>query len=81
VGRLGLTKITLPLKKVINHVHVYDLFEGFDDVDDNTFERLAQLLQFSWSLWVRQKYPQREVFVDLRIDQAEYGPTLLVYQS
>lgn len=70
------------IEKNINHVRIYDVFANcVDDVDDLVFERIGKLLQFSWSGYLRQKFPDRKIIVTYLNDEQEYSPTLSVYQE
>ena len=72
---------TMDLEKVVNHLHIYDLFDGSpDDISEEVFVQAGQILRKSWQLWLDSQFPDRKILVELSVDEGEYGPTLYVFQ-
>lgn len=78
--RLGNDRVAI--EKVINHVHVYDVFANFTTkLEDSIFERIGRLLQLSWSIYLRREFPHKRIIVDYSNDENDYGPIVYVYQA
>jgi hypothetical protein len=72
----------ISLEKMINHVHLYDIFaQCTDDVDNSVFVNIGKTLQYSWINHFKQILPKKEIIVDYINDESEYGPTLYVFQK
>jgi hypothetical protein len=70
------------IEKVMNHVHVYDIFANCTDkVPDSVFEKVGKLLQFCWSIYLHHEFPNKSVIVSYINDENDYGPTLYIYQE
>lgn len=70
------------IEKVLNHVHVYDIFGNCqDEIEDVVYEKIAFLLQKIWKYHFKDSYPEKNIVVELIINESEYGPTLYVYQN
>lgn len=70
------------LEKLINHVHIYDLFANCnEDVEDDVFEKFGELLKTSYSLALKAMYPEREFIVSLTVGDMDYGPVLLFFEK
>ncbi len=68
-------------EKVINHTHLYDVFDGCsDDVDDRVFEQLANVMALSWQLVLREKFPSKTFKVEVSNTDQDYGPVISFYQ-
>lgn len=65
------------VEHMINHVHVYDVFDKAEmDTPEWAFEEVAQLLFDSWKMWFETKHPALHIEVHRWGSDAEYGPTL-----
>ncbi|MBL1181578.1 MAG: hypothetical protein HND27_10775 [Bacteroidetes bacterium] len=72
----------LTLEKMINHVHLYDIFAHCtDDIDDSVFENVGKTLQYSWEIYFKYMFPNKEIVVKYTNNENEYGPTLFVFQK
>ncbi|MFT3675207.1 MAG: hypothetical protein QM781_04845 [Chitinophagaceae bacterium] len=70
------------IEKMINHVHVYDLFDHRSgNVSESVFDEVGKLLQTSWSCYFRFKYPEWQIAVEYSNSDQDYGPTLYVYRK
>ncbi|WP_164487536.1 hypothetical protein [Pseudomonas sp. R3-18-08] len=68
-------------EKMINHTHLYDVFEGCsEDVDDRVFEQLAVAVALSWRLVLSDKFPGRKFTVDISNSDQDYGPVVTFWQ-
>ena len=66
------------IERVINHVHLWDLFD-FDreDLPDETINDLARVLASTWRCALQNRFPHRTFEVRLILeDPEEYGPTI-----
>ena len=80
--RQKLNNDSIAIEKVINHVHVYDIFTNCtDQIDDATFKNIGKLLQLSWSMYLNKVFPDKQIIVMYSDDESEYGPTLTVHQA
>jgi len=69
------------LEKIINHIHIYDLFENCsDEIEEATFIEIANLLKTTWDNFFKIKFPTRKIVVELTNYETDYGPTIMVYQ-
>lgn len=70
------------VKKVINHLYIYDLFGGLKEtVDDKTFEQVGKLLQRSWKLHLSNRFPNKKITVEYSHTDEDYGPLIVVFQQ
>ena len=65
------------IEKVVNHVHVWDLFD--DNKDSRLLIDIAQMMRLCWLCSAKHSLPDRKVEVDLMVDESEYGPTLTLF--
>lgn len=73
----------MQLESIINHVHIYDLFEAdeeSDDLDEKVWDGIAKYLVKSWMFALNEMFPDREFFIRHSNDPDEYGPTITFYQ-
>lgn len=70
------------IEKMLNHVHVYDLFTGnLDKTSDSIFLQLCKLMQCSWDMSLKKAFPKKEFLVELNNSESDYGPSLTFYQK
>jgi hypothetical protein len=69
------------LEAAVNEVHVADLFTNSDAIDLASCQRLAELLQKAWALWLSDTFPDRAFRIDLKPEPEAYGPTLTFWQE
>ncbi|WP_411384038.1 hypothetical protein ACK3BK_07635 [Pseudomonas sp. L7] len=68
-------------EKMINHMHIYDVFEGCsEDVDNRVFEQLAEVMAFSWRLVLREKFSDKKFSVVVSNSDQDYGPVITFFQ-
>ena len=65
------------IEKVVNHVHVWDLFD--DNKDSRLLIDIAQMMRLCWLCSAKHSLPDRKVEVELMVDESEYGPTLTLF--
>lgn len=71
---------SVAIEKVINHIHMYDLFAHTNEtIKDSSFKEIGKLLQFSWALYLRSEFPSKRIIVDYFDNEKDYGPTITVY--
>lgn len=58
---------------VLNHVHMWDLFDPVDEIEERGLEALAHRIAQSWKLHAEHEFPNRAITVDVTDD---YGPTI-----
>jgi len=80
VGEFGNDRQSI--EKMINHIHIYDIF-GYctDNVDDSVFEMVGRLLHLSWMSHFKYEYSHFNLVVEYSYVESDYGPTLYVYQK
>lgn len=70
------------IEKVINHVHIYDLFSNTEyDVEEFIFEEVAKILAFSWRLCLDSFFKEKKFNVIYSNTDKDYGPTITFYQQ
>ena len=68
------------VETVVNHVHLYDLVNVYDDSQLGELEALAGRLAEVWRGLLMARYPDRALEVAVASEPDEYGPTLSVRQ-
>lgn len=68
------------VETVVNHVHLYDLVDVYDDSQLGELEALARRLAEVWRGLLAVRYPDRELEVSFASEPDEYGPTLSIRQ-
>lgn len=64
------------VENMINHQHVYDLFSVSDDISEESYLGVANLLADTINLTLRVCYPDREFCVVVSNTDQDYGPTV-----
>lgn len=71
------------VERVLNHLHLWDLFPSDDVViDAEAFRSLAMLMEAGWRSALAIEYPHRTfevICTGLAADDPEYGPTLTFF--
>jgi hypothetical protein len=65
------------VESVLNHTHIWDLFEG-NEVADEAEALFAETLAKTWRAALREQFPKREMTVYVTNSEDDYGPTLHV---
>jgi hypothetical protein len=63
------------IEEVMNHLHIWDLFEQDDDdglVD--AYVEMAELIAATWRCALQESFPDRSFAVS--VDEDDYGPTV-----
>ncbi|WP_242167922.1 MULTISPECIES: hypothetical protein [unclassified Pseudomonas] len=69
------------VEKVLNHVHLYDVFAGCSDrVDEAVYEQLCNLIAQSWRMVLLSKFPEKKFCVQAIVSDQEYGPVVTFSQ-
>jgi len=69
------------VERVMNNVHVYELFEQCaNNVSDNVFLQLRNVLEFSWGMVLKEKFPEKKFFVEVSDSESNYGPVITFFQ-
>lgn len=72
----------LQIEKDINSVKLFELFEGCSDqLEESVFEEIGHMLQRSWSYYFNAIFPDKNVKVELVLDESNYGPIICFYQD
>jgi hypothetical protein len=66
------------IERVINHVHLWDLFEPDGPAEEQALDMLAQRMASIWKFEADQQFPDRRIVVTVADD---YGPTLILYSQ
>jgi hypothetical protein len=69
------------LEKMMNHVHMYDIFGHSNNVDDTVYEQVGMLLQIAWTKHFKSEYPDKNIVVDYWHGEDDYGPIVTVFQK
>ena len=64
------------VEKVVNRVHMFDLFSYSEDVVDIEFRQAAKLIKSAWSFALKESFPKDSFFVQVGEAEDEYGPTV-----
>ncbi len=64
------------VENMLNHQHVYDLFAVTDDISEESYLRVANLLAETINLALKVCYPDRQFCVALSSTDRDYGPTV-----
>ena len=70
------------LQRIVNHVHLYDVFSG--DPSPIELEHLRFVLrnmQATWQICLEATFPQRSFLVECFDEPYEYGPTIVFYET
>ncbi|KGU84461.1 hypothetical protein E3Z27_07520 [Pseudomonas mediterranea] len=69
------------VEKVLNHMHLYDVFGGCSDkVDDAVYEQLCRIVAQSWRMVLLNKFPEKNFCVQAIVSDQEYGPVVTFSQ-
>lgn len=69
------------VEKMMNHIHIYDVFGYAEDVTDEEFLQVAKLLQRSWSIALLTVFPNDQFAVSLQSSERDYGPVVSFYRK
>lgn len=69
------------VEKVLNHVHVYDLFGYSEEIDEDVFLEIGQQMALSWKMHLKHRFPSRSFVVHFNDGSDDYGPTVTFYQG
>ncbi|WP_068089673.1 hypothetical protein [Polycladidibacter stylochi] len=67
------------IENMMNHQHVYDLFAVTDNISEESYLGVANLLADTTRLALKACYPERQFCVDISIADNDYGPTVSFY--
>lgn len=72
----------IAVEKVINHIHVYDLFANCtDEVDESVFVDIGKRIRKILQLLLQSQYPNKNIIVEYLNDDSTYGSTVRFYQA
>jgi hypothetical protein len=78
----NLNKNIIEVEKIINHIHIYDLFAHFNgDVDENIFLEIGKQMELSWKMYLKHKFPLEEFVINFDDGKNDYGPTITFYNK
>jgi hypothetical protein len=64
----------------INKLYLYDLFAHCTDItDDKLFKNIGEFLQFSWSIYFKHKFPNKNIIIECISNTHNYGDILSFY--
>lgn len=70
------------VEKVLNRIYLYDLFGSIvDDVSDSIFRQLRNIMKLSWTMALKEAFPEKNFIVLLFDDDMGNGPSLTFYQK
>lgn len=64
------------IEAAINHVHLWDVFDDTDDVQEGALEFLGGVMCQTWRLAVAEAFPGEPMEVEFTNDPDDYGPTV-----
>lgn len=65
----------------LNHLHLFDVFEGRRDRgDDAVYEQLCRIVAQSWRMVLLSKFPEKKFCVQAIVSDQEYGPVVTFSQ-
>ncbi|WP_150523382.1 hypothetical protein [Roseibium sediminis] len=67
------------VENMLNHQHVYDLFAVTDDISDDSYQGIANLMAETINIALRVCYPNRQFRVIVSNTDEDYGPTVSFY--
>lgn len=77
-----LPKNKTEIEKDFNAFKVFELFEGCTDtVNEESFEEIGKLIQQAWTYYLNSKFPDKNILVELIIDESNYGPIVRFFQQ
>lgn len=68
------------VEKMMNHIHVYDVFGYAKNATEEEFLQVAILLQRSWTIALSTVFPNDHFDVTLRNSNKDYGPVVDFYR-
>lgn len=69
------------VEALLNEVHLYDLFPGFGDCDDELLEDFGQVMVRMWRCALSEQFPGRSFELVLDVSDDGYGPTISLYSK
>jgi hypothetical protein len=69
---------TEDVERVINHLHLWDLFEPDGPIEEQALELLAHRLATTWKCEAERQFPDHNVWVTVTDD---YGPTMIMHSE
>ena len=68
------------IESEINKIYLYDLFAHCTDViDDKLFKNIGQFIQFSWDIYFKYKFPNKNIVIERISNIYNYGDILSFY--
>ena len=68
------------IESEINKIYLYDLFAHCTDViDDKLFKNIGQFIQFSWDIYFKYKFPNKNIVIEYISNPYNYGDVLSFY--
>ena len=69
---------TQEIERIVNHLHLWDLFTPNGPVEEKALELLAQRVAEAWQAHAERQFPGRTVTVTVSDD---YGPTIVMFSG
>ena len=69
---------TQEIERVVNHLHIWDLFTPAGPIEEKALELLAQRVAQAWQVHAERQFPDRRVTVTVTDD---YGPTIVMFSA
>jgi len=67
---------TQEIERVVNHLHIWDLFTPTGSAEEKALELLAQRVAQAWQTHAERQFPNRKVTVT-----DDYGPTIVMFSA
>jgi hypothetical protein len=69
------------VEKVLNHLHLWDVFGPKSDQEYAAVSELARKIASMWRVAVHDTFHTRKFSVEISDDPEDYGPTIMLYSS
>ena len=68
------------IESEINKIYLYDLFAHCTDIiDDKLFKNIGEFIQFSWDIYFKYKFPNKNIVIERISNIYNYGDILSFY--
>ena len=69
------------VEKVVNHVHLWDVFAPKSEVEYVVLSEIAPRIGEMWLGALRREFPEREFVISIANEGADYGPTISFHSA
>jgi len=69
------------IESVLNHLHIYDLFQNDREYSLEVYEYVAEILRRTWRAALSEQFPDRRFIFHYATEPDDYGPTIYFWQD